>query len=73
MTLTYRSIELLLKENLYGPSLDIWSVGCVFGEILLRQGDVVPNEKHSTLFMPLEQTKTGFKLQQKTKFTPVLL
>jgi cell division cycle 2-like protein len=34
VTLWYRSIELLFGECYYGPEIDIWSVGCVFGELL---------------------------------------
>jgi cell division cycle 2-like protein len=34
VTLWYRSIELLFGECYYGPEIDIWSVGCVFGELV---------------------------------------
>jgi cyclin-dependent kinase 12/13 len=34
VTICYRSPELLLGENIYGPEIDIWSLGCVFWEIL---------------------------------------
>ena len=33
-TLWYRAPELLFGENHYGPSIDMWSVGCVFSELL---------------------------------------
>ena len=36
VTLWYRSIELLFGEVFYGPEVDIWSVGCVFGELLCK-------------------------------------
>lgn len=35
VTLWYRPPELLLGATDYGPSVDLWSVGCVFAEILL--------------------------------------
>ncbi|KAL8150648.1 hypothetical protein V2J09_020456 [Rumex salicifolius] len=35
VTLWYRPPELLLGATNYGPSVDLWSVGCVFGEVLL--------------------------------------
>lgn len=35
VTLWYRPPELLLGSTDYGPSVDIWSVGCVFGEFLV--------------------------------------
>lgn len=34
VTLWYRPPELLLGSTDYGASVDIWSVGCVFGELL---------------------------------------
>jgi len=38
VSLPYRSIELLLGQCDYGPALDVWSCGCIMGEILLCQG-----------------------------------
>ena len=37
VTLYYRSIELLLGAREYTPALDMWSVGCIMGELLLRK------------------------------------
>jgi cyclin-dependent kinase 12/13 len=34
VTLWYRSPELLLGSNNYGPAIDMWSVGCLFSELL---------------------------------------
>ena len=34
VTIWYRSPELLLGETVYGSEIDIWSLGCVFWEIL---------------------------------------
>src|SRR5690606_10983117 len=34
VTLWYRSPELLLGSTNYGPAIDMWSVGCVFSELL---------------------------------------
>lgn len=36
VTLWYRSPELLLGTTTYDSSLDIWSIGCIFGELLTR-------------------------------------
>lgn len=33
VTLWYRAPELLLGTTYYGTSLDIWSIGCIFGEM----------------------------------------
>lgn len=37
ITLWYRPIELLLGEEKYGPPIDIWSLGCILGELFRRQ------------------------------------
>ncbi|KAL4965687.1 kinase-like domain-containing protein [Aspergillus stella-maris] len=37
VTLWYRSPELLLGAESYGPEIDMWSVGCIFGELLLKE------------------------------------
>eukprot|EP00877_Chromochloris_zofingiensis_P009031 jgi/Chrzof1/4381/Cz14g11020.t1 len=34
ITLWYRPPELLLGADRYGPEIDIWSVGCIFAELL---------------------------------------
>ena len=36
VTRWYRSPELLLGGNQYGTGVDIWSVGCIFAELMLR-------------------------------------
>ncbi|KAK1980562.1 kinase-like domain-containing protein [Colletotrichum cereale] len=37
VTLWYRSPELLLGTRAYGRAVDMWSVGCIFGELLTRE------------------------------------
>ena len=34
VTLWYRAPELLLGAKTYGPAIDVWSLGCIFGELL---------------------------------------
>ena len=34
VTLWFRAPELLFGETLYGTAIDVWSCGCVFGELL---------------------------------------
>ncbi|XP_023031961.1 cyclin-dependent kinase 12 isoform X2 [Drosophila willistoni] len=37
ITLWYRPPELLLGEERYGPSIDVWSCGCILGELFLKR------------------------------------
>ncbi|KAF3926200.1 hypothetical protein ABW21_db0207364 [Orbilia brochopaga] len=37
VTLWYRSPELLLGAEEYGPSIDVWSIGCIFAELILKE------------------------------------
>ncbi|KAK4123931.1 kinase-like protein [Parathielavia appendiculata] len=37
VTLWYRAPELLLGATRYGRAIDMWSVGCIFGELLTRE------------------------------------
>jgi cell division cycle 2-like protein len=36
-TVWYRAPELLLGAKCYGPAIDLWSVGCIFAEMVLRK------------------------------------
>ncbi|CAB4283811.1 unnamed protein product [Prunus armeniaca] len=48
ITLWYRPPELLLGATKYGPAVDIWSVGCIFAELLhgkpILQGRSEPDQ-----------------------------
>jgi serine/threonine protein kinase len=37
VTLWYRAIERLLGDPQYETALDMWSVGCIMGELLLGE------------------------------------
>lgn len=37
VTLWYRAPELLLGTTKYGEAVDMWSVGCIFGELITRE------------------------------------
>lgn len=37
VTLWYRAPELLLGAKKYGPEIDMWSVGCIFAELLRKE------------------------------------
>ncbi|KAL1847312.1 hypothetical protein Plec18170_008660 [Paecilomyces lecythidis] len=68
VTLWYRSPELLLGAEKYGPEIDMWSIGCIFGELLttepLLQGKNEV-EQLSKIFAltghPTQQTWPGFR------------
>ncbi|CAK3819709.1 serine threonine kinase, CMGC family, CDC2 CDK subfamily [Lecanosticta acicola] len=68
VTLWYRSPELLLGTSTYDSAIDIWSIGCIFGELLtknpLLQGKNEVDQL-SKIFelcgIPTEETWPGFK------------
>ena len=67
VTLWYRAPELLLGTTNYGTEIDMWSVGCIFGELLAKepimQGKNEVDEL-SLIFslcgLPSEKTWPGF-------------
>lgn len=67
VTLWYRAPEILLGSPTYDTSLDIWSLGCIFGELLLNTA-LLQGEKEveqlSLIFalcgLPSEKTWPGF-------------
>jgi len=34
VTLWYRAPEILLGQKIYTPSVDIWSIGCIYGSLI---------------------------------------
>uniref|UniRef100_A0A7S1KL78 [RNA-polymerase]-subunit kinase n=1 Tax=Percolomonas cosmopolitus TaxID=63605 RepID=A0A7S1KL78_9EUKA len=36
VTRWYRAPELLFGADMYGPTMDVWSCGCIFGELMLK-------------------------------------
>lgn len=68
VTLWYRSPELLLGAKSYGEGVDMWSVGCIFGELLTRepllQGKNEVDQMSKTFELcgvPTEDTWPGFR------------
>jgi cell division cycle 2-like protein len=37
VTLWYRAPELILGETRYGPAVDMWATGCIFGELIAKE------------------------------------
>jgi mitogen-activated protein kinase 1/3 len=42
VTRWYRAPELILLEKDYGPAIDVWAVGCIFGELLMMMKENAP-------------------------------
>lgn len=68
VTLWYRSPELLLGAQSYNESVDLWSLGCVFGELLVKepimQGKNEVDQLAKTFVLcgiPDEKTWPGFR------------
>mmetsp|Transcript_2644 Transcript_2644/g.4829 ORF Transcript_2644/g.4829 Transcript_2644/m.4829 type:complete len:253 (+) Transcript_2644:193-951(+) len=68
VTLWYRCPELLLGKRTYSTEVDMWSIGCIFAELLLRkplfmgEGEVDQiNKIFRIIGAPTEETWPGFK------------
>jgi len=77
-TLYYRAPELLFGARMYGPGADMWSVGCVFGE-LMKRVPLFPGESEidqlskifSTMGTPTDKDWPGMSsLPSYTEFDP---
>ncbi|KAK6165691.1 hypothetical protein SNE40_022572 [Patella caerulea] len=49
ITLWYRPPELLLGEERYGPAIDVWSLGCILGELFTRKPIFQANQEFPQL------------------------
>ncbi|KAL9326387.1 hypothetical protein ACSQ67_007032 [Phaseolus vulgaris] len=77
VTLWYRPPELLLGSTDYGPSVDLWSVGCVFAELLIGkpilQGRTEVEQLHKIFKLcgsPPEEYWKKTRLPHATLFKP---
>jgi cell division cycle 2-like protein len=68
VTLWYRAPELLLGATTYGFEIDMWSIGCIFGELLMREPLLQGKneiDQLSKIFellgVPTEETWPGFR------------
>lgn len=48
----YRAPEIILLEKDYGPAIDVWSVGCIFGELLSLLNEKETNERDRQPLFP---------------------
>jgi len=51
ITLWYRPPELLLGEERYGPAIDVWSCGCILGELFVKKPLFQGNEEFAQLMV----------------------
>jgi len=80
VTLWYRAPELLLGAKVYGAAIDVWSLGCIFAELVLRkpllpgQGEIDQIDKiFKLLGTPTEASWPGSSQlphMKKVKFRP---
>ncbi|XP_019166837.1 PREDICTED: probable serine/threonine-protein kinase At1g54610 [Ipomoea nil] len=77
VTLWYRPPELLLGSTDYGASVDLWSVGCVFGELLtgrpILRGRTEVEQLHKIFKLcgsPPDEYWKSSKLPRATLFKP---
>ena len=54
VTLWYRCPELLCGVRKYGPEVDMWSVGCIFGEMKMRQPILAAKENTESELKQME-------------------
>ena len=52
VTRWYRAPELILLEKDYGPAIDMWSVGCIFAELLSMMRENAPTFADRTPLFP---------------------
>jgi mitogen-activated protein kinase 1/3 len=52
VTRWYRAPEIILLEKDYGPAIDIWSVGCIMGELLSMMKEHCPKPKERSPLFP---------------------
>ncbi|KAH0538198.1 hypothetical protein GP486_008789, partial [Trichoglossum hirsutum] len=68
VTLWYRAPELLLGAETYGTEIDMWSIGCIFGELVTKEPLLQGKnevDQLSKIFelcgIPTEENWPGFK------------
>lgn len=70
VTRWYRAPELIVLEKDYGEAIDVWSIGCIFAELLTMMKENVPNQ---TDRKPLFPGKSCFPLSPDKTPGPIKL
>ena len=63
VTLWYRAPELLFGESRYGPPIDMWSVGCIFGGLIRKEAFLKGDgelDQIDQIFFSLGSTQRGY-------------
>lgn len=68
LTLWYRSPELILGTEYYSTGIDMWSIGCIFGELFLKKPMFIGDAEINQLFkifevlgLPNDENLPGYK------------
>ena len=61
----YRAPELLLVNNYYSTAIDMWSVGCIFAELLNRKPLFAAKQPHMQLSLILQHLGKPSESQMK--------
>jgi len=69
VTRWYRAPELLLNCTEYGPPIDVWSVGCVLAEVLLRT-PLLPGRNHKEQLSLITRLTGTPSSESQLKFVP---
>lgn len=62
VTIWYRAPELLLGSKHYTRAIDIWAIGCIFGELLLNSAIFQGNEDTSSKAFQIDQIQKIFEV-----------
>jgi serine/threonine protein kinase len=69
-TLWYRAPELLLGEQNYGTGIDMWSLGCILAELVIRKPVFMGDSQIDQIFKILQFQGHSEKLSQYELYKP---
>lgn len=79
ITLWFRPPEILLGTDRYGPEVDVWSLGCIFAELLLGKAPFAGSDEVTQLeaimtglFDSTEAYQNALKIMQTLPWFPLL-
>jgi cyclin-dependent kinase 8/11 len=76
VTIWYRAPELLLGSRHYTTAIDMWAIGCIFGELLIQKplfkGEEAKVDNHEKMMMNQKRSNIPFQRHQLTKIFEIL-